>query len=168
MRSSNLLARQVAVLLLRPCYSVLMIFGLKLSSRTSATIGKCRFYGPVDFVEECKQAVARLRTLDEDARLSLTNTVTFVFWFNKGIVLDDRFNRIHSITGAYLDWGREGIVTRLIYAVNMQKVISADIIKSSDELYIKHNAVRIRTQEWLKSHNFPAALIEPFDTPASP
>lgn len=81
-------------------------------------------------------------------------------------IRDDRFNGIYSIPIANQQWGTSGIIVRFIYAMFMQEMLGRSFPSTPGQLCLKHDAIRIRTQEWLKKHRFASELIDSFDVSA--
>lgn len=152
--------------LLIPIYRPIIFVTLRLMAGSPFRMGNCRIYGPSDFHSRCKNALNELKSFDPILCQRFVDGPCCSFWFHKTAVIDDRFIRFHTIPEAYLAWGTRGIMVRFVYAAFMQEMLGRQVPRSRRELYLKHDALRIRTQEWLKSHQFPDELLEPFNSSA--
>jgi hypothetical protein len=158
--------RKSLMFLVRPFYYLFVQLSLRAVFGRPMRLGSCQFYGPPTFLKQCRTAMEELQKLDPDAHLRLTGSVRYTFFFQQTAVIDDRFNGVYSNPKAYVDWGMPGILARLVYAGFMQEMLGRKWPSSRDKLWLKHDAIRIRTQEWLKKEQFPPELIEPMNTSA--
>lgn len=149
-----------------PFYRVVFCGFLRVLHGPLMRVGSCRFYGPAVFLPQCRAALEKLQGLDREAYMQLTTRSQLTFYFNMEEIMDDRFNGIYSIPKAHLEWGVRGIIVRFIYAVFLQEMLGRSFPSTPEQLCLKHDAIRIRTQEWLKRHHFPTELTEPFDASA--
>lgn len=150
------------VLLFRPVAFIL----LRLMCHKPLKVGTVQCYGPSAFLAQCARALATLKELDPDVYRRLTEIKSYVFWFHSTDVRDNRFNRVYSVPAAYTRWAEAGVIVRLVFALFIEDILSDKLFSSAERLALKHDAARIRTQEWLKRYAFPSELIEIFDASA--
>lgn len=124
-------------------------------------IGNCRFWGPQQFLNECRDASARISELDPEVYDGITRQ-PFVFWYHKEALSDDRLNRMFSIPQAYVAWKGLGVIARLVYARFLVHTVGIGVYRENEPAQL-HNLARSSTAAWLSKHDFPRQLQEPFE-----
>ncbi len=129
-------------------------------------VGDCRFWGPEEFTSACCSAMAELESADKQMFDRLTSSGAIMFWLKPATLKERVYHkkaRYYSIDPAYYTWGDQGIVA-FIVGIHFDEAYTPRFLGIPVETPHSHVAYRQAAIEWLTTHNYPSALIEPLRT----
>ncbi len=133
-------------------------------------VGDCRFWGSEEFTSSCRSAMAELKSADKQMFARLTSSGSLTFWLKPAMLKDRVYNkkaRFYSIDPAYYVWGAQGIVA-FIVGIHFDETYTPRFLGIPVETPLSRIAYRQAAIEWLSTHDYPSALIEPLRTTNSP
>lgn len=140
-----------------------VLFRVKASGYRRLQIGRCRFYGPRRFIEMCQRAMGDLCTVDSTIYNEIASR-RYLFWFDKTRL--DFFAKHYAINDTYCDWGPKGIMTFLVHVYYRSTGIDQRVFPlfNHSEINRAQWLTCENTRTWLLRHNFPAELVESFES----
>ena len=127
----------------------------------SRSIGKCSFYGSVQFLDRCEVALRQLHEMDEDIFLKITGVQSLTFYHNSRS-FDNSANNFYSVSDEFLRWDERGIITRIVYASLMSDLIGKTIFSNKTDCVKLHGIFHGKLGEWLKTNNFPQEIVKAY------
>ncbi len=126
-----------------------------------ANIGRCYYYGPVQFVQLFTESMKILHVEDKLVYMAVTE-MDFTFWDEPARPVF--IKRFCGIAPEYKAWKEQGIITCVIYTFMENKLVFANysLICQRGSLDSIYNQVLADTRSWLEHHKYPQELIDCF------
>ena len=143
-----------------------VFFDRDVGRNNQLQIGDCRFWGPEEFTAICQSAMDELQIADEKLFAHVTTSGMITFWLKPPTLkrrVYDKVARFYNIDPVYYAWGAQGIIA-FIVAIHFDKAHTPRFLGVPVETPSSRTAYRQAVVEWLTTRNYPAELVEPFQT----